>query len=78
MTELDTTIGGVSVKMEKCPHCESDEGYYEKYYVSGSAMYRHRFDGNEAENGDMHEGLSYKLKSKFAFCIECHKRLFRL
>lgn len=64
--------------MNQCPHCGSDNGYYEKYTVSGNTICRHKFDGGEAENGDMHEGLSYKLRSKFAYCTACHKRLFRL
>ncbi|RXZ84607.1 hypothetical protein EBB07_00905 [Paenibacillaceae bacterium] len=64
--------------MKECSHCKSDEGYYEKYTASGETVFYHNFDGSEADNGEMHEGLTYKLRSKFAFCRNCEKKLFRL
>ncbi|MBW4083599.1 hypothetical protein [Paenibacillus sp. S150] len=68
----------MNTEMEECPHCGSDEGFYEKQTVSGKAEYRYAFDGSEAENGELHEGLTYKRRSKFAFCCSCHKKLFVL
>lgn len=63
--------------MDKCPHCGSDE-YYEKQTVKGKIIYRYKFDGSEAENGEMYDGLDHRRSSQFAYCSECHKRLFRL
>jgi hypothetical protein len=73
------SIGGDGdMTMKECPHCGSDEGYYEKITVSGKSIYRYNFDGSEAENGDMYDGLSYKRRSNFAYCLECEKRIFKL
>ncbi|WP_259556533.1 hypothetical protein [Clostridium botulinum] len=37
-----------------------------------------RFDGKEADNGHMHGNAEYKNTSKYAWCQECGKRLFKL
>lgn len=63
--------------MNKCPYCGCEE-YYTKQYASGPINYQFRFDGEEAENGAMYETLSFKPKSKYAFCCQCEKRLFKL
>ncbi len=61
--------------IDKCPYCGSDEGFYTKDYVVGSTVYRHNFDGSEAENGEYYEGVTHK-QGKHAYCSSCHKRLF--
>ena len=63
--------------MDKCPYCKSEE-YYTKEYAKGPVTNYARFDGEEADNTDLHEGLAYTLKSKYAWCANCHKRLFKL
>lgn len=63
--------------LSSCKHCGSTEGYYVKVQISGSAIYRYSFDQSEQENGDLHDHLSYKY-SKFAYCLDCNKRLFKL
>lgn len=63
--------------IDKCPFCDSDEGYYSKDYVKGSTIWRHNFDGAEADNGDYYEGLSHR-RSKYAYCLSCNKRLFKI
>lgn len=62
--------------MKECPYCFSKQ-YYVKMKFSGSGVYQHLFNGEEAENGDMHEGLRYDF-GKFAYCTNCNKRLFKV
>jgi len=62
---------------DKCPHCGSDDGYYNKQQLSGTAIYRFKFDGSEAENGDMYDLLRCK-GGKIAYCLNCDKRLFKM
>ena len=60
-----------------CPYCGSEE-FYTVQKVSGKIYYNERFDGKEAENGSLYEGLTYKSGSKYAYCTACNKRLFKL
>lgn len=63
--------------MDKCPYCNSKEGYYTKIQVKGSMIYRYNYDGSEADNGDMYDGLTY-TSGKCAYCLSCDKRLFKM
>ncbi len=66
--------------MNKCPKCGS-EVYYIKQRYYGRCCYYIRFDGNLDSggiNGDMHDGASYSNTSKYAWCAECGKRLFKI
>ena len=58
--------------LKKCPFCGHDE-YYVKQYVYGSLICRERFDGKEAENGEMYDGLNTGKFSGRAYCSKCHK-----
>ncbi|MBN1076026.1 hypothetical protein DVV91_17025 [Clostridium botulinum] len=60
-----------------CPHCGSEE-YYIKQSFKGTCNYHMRFDGKETENCDLHDGAQYTNTSKYAWCNECNKRLFKL
>ena len=60
-----------------CPYCGSEE-YYIKQSFKGVCNYNMRFDGEETENGNMYENSSYKDTSKYTWCSECNKRLFKL
>lgn len=62
--------------MTECPFCGGKE-FFIHQYASGSLEYYYHFDGEVAENGDLHQGLNYTDKGKFAYCAECRKRLFR-
>lgn len=76
----------INVKKEKikidknikcCPYCGSEE-YYIKQSFKGTCNYHIRFDGDEADNTDMHSNSEYTNTSKYAWCNECNKRLFEL
>ncbi|NKX13259.1 hypothetical protein [Bacillus cereus] len=67
----------VKAPVDECPHCDSSEGYYTKVQISGSSICSHNFDGSEREDGDFHDSLNYK-DSKFAYCIDCDKRIFKM
>lgn len=62
--------------MEECPYCGNEE-YYTKDYMYGMVRYMQRFDGKEADNGDMYSLLRQKL-GKYAYCFKCDKRLFKI
>lgn len=62
--------------MRTCPNCGS-EHYYVKMNFSGSGNFNYRFDGKEADNSEMHDGIRYSY-GKFAYCVECNKRLFKV
>jgi hypothetical protein len=62
--------------VEKCPYCGSEE-FYINERVSGCIEYHYRFDGDEGENGELHEPLNYTDTGKFAYCSCCRKRVFR-
>jgi hypothetical protein len=63
--------------VKECPYCGSEE-YYIKQSFKGTGNYYIRFDGKETENGEFYDNAQYKNKSKYAWCAECRKRLFKL
>lgn len=63
--------------IDKCPHCGSNYGYYTKDYIVGKCNYNFHFDGSEAYNGAMYDGLLHRF-GKYAYCTNCNKRLFRV
>lgn len=65
------------MKMKECPYCGCGS-YYTKYTLSGFSVFIENFDGSEADNGSMYEGANHKLKSKYAFCFQCNKKLFKV
>jgi len=67
----------IKAAFENCPYCGSDGGFYTKDYVSGHATTRFMFDGSDADNSDMYEGLSHRM-GKVAYCLDCHKSLFKM
>lgn len=67
----------IDKNIKACPYCGSQE-YYIKQRFSGVCNYYMRFDGKETENGGLHSNADYKCTSKYAWCRECNKRLFKL
>lgn len=63
--------------MKECPYCGSVE-YYIKQSFKGTCNFRIRFDGEEVDNSDIHDNAQYKLRSKYAYCCKCNKKLFKL
>lgn len=68
---------GVKAPIEKCPHCDSKDGYYTKEQVYGSIQMQHNFDGSEKDNSTLYDSLNLK-GGAFAYCISCDKRLFKM
>lgn len=66
-------------EMKECPYCGSEE-YYIKQSFKGTCEYIFRFDGkkDEVDNGHIHDNIQYKITSKYAYCRECDKRLFKI
>lgn len=59
--------------LEACPFCGGAQ-YFERRAVRGAVTYFSRFDGKEADNSNMHEGLVYS-GGKRVWCAECGKLL---
>ena len=64
-----------SAEMNKCPYCGDDEFFIKQRY-SGTCEYRYRYDKKPAENGEMYENARFKSIGKYAYCMNCGKRLF--
>lgn len=55
--------------LTECPFCGGKE-YYTKGYIQGPCYYNERFDGKEAENGEMYESTVYTPGAR-AYCTDC-------
>lgn len=62
--------------MDCCKYCGHDE-FYTKDYHYGSVYWRHRFDGDSANNSEALDHVLCK-QGKIAFCSNCDKRLGRV
>lgn len=56
-----------------CPFCDCDE-FYTKQYAYGTIICRGRFDGEEAHNEDLYDGLCYKDSGR-TYCLDCNRYL---
>lgn len=61
-------------ELDCCPFCGHDE-YYTKQYVYGTLICHERFDGQEAENGEMYDSLNCRNFSGRAYCSKCDRYL---
>lgn len=61
-------------ELKECPFCGCDE-FYTTEYVYGTLRYRERFDGTEAHNEQLYDGLNTKKYSGRAYCENCGKYL---
>jgi hypothetical protein len=62
----------------ECPHCGNDE-FYVKQKVSGTIDYHYKLDGSrDAYNGEYIDNLKYATISKYTYCNNCNKRLFKI
>lgn len=62
----------------KCPKCGNEIEFYTKHRISGISVCRFRTDGEDAENGDMYEGLDVRFASKFVFCEDCNAKVCKI
>ena len=60
-------------ELECCPFCGYDE-YFTKQYMYGTAQYNERFDGEEAHNESLYDGLYAKYSGR-CYCRNCYKFL---
>lgn len=64
--------------MDICPHCGENSGYYVKLQMRGRGIYYYNFNNTVADdNSTLHDYLSYEY-GKWAYCIDCNKRLFKV
>ena len=61
-------------ELKECPFCGYDE-YYTKEYVYGNVRYGERFDGEEAHNESMYDGLFSKRFNGRCYCRNCERYL---
>ena len=73
--DLKTVYQLENPPFQKCPYCCYDE-FMTKEYISGYTHYYYRFDGDEADNGEMYEDTTMRPVGVYAYCAKCGKKLF--
>lgn len=63
--------------LDECPNCGSDEGYYNKFQVTGWTRRNMNFDHTAGDNTEMWDGVNTRY-SKIAYCQECHEEIIEL
>lgn len=59
--------------LESCPFCGC-KMYYEKQTVKGKVEFNSLFNGEEAPNYDLYEGLTHTYSGR-CYCLDCNKYL---
>jgi hypothetical protein len=65
----------------KCPHCGNEEFFYHKIRYSGECWFEVNNQGECDEtcyNADMYNDATYKLKSIYYFCEDCHCKVAKI
>lgn len=62
--------------LQECPHCGYDE-FYTYQTVKGKISYRERFDGEDGDNAEMYNSLSYGKQQKTVYCGSCQSKIAR-
>ena len=63
--------------IDKCPYCNNDEIMI-KCRIVGQCNYNISLDSKKtAYNGEMYDYTTLKPMSKYAYCNQCGKRLFK-
>ena len=65
------------MKLDKCPFCGCEE-YYTRDYARGTVRFIQRFDGEVTDNSEMYDSVYTVRYGKYAYCLHCHKRLFKI
>ena len=64
--------------IKECPYCKNDEIYIPVRF-SGEAGYNMRLNGElGADNSELFSTALIKPKSRYAYCNNCFKRLFKI
>lgn len=71
------TISNISKNIKECPFCGHDT-YFIKQRYSGYCEYQIRYDNEETDNGELLYGAEFKNVSKYAWCSNCRRRLFKI
>lgn len=74
--DLKTVYDLENPPFQKCPYCGCEE-FYIRQRMTGLSRTIYRFDGGEADNGEMYSGLRVSNTGIYAYCGECNKKLFR-
>ena len=64
-----------------CPHCGNREHFYQKMSYSGMSEFvvnNHGECDDDCDNSNVHEGASYKLRSVYYFCKDCHNKVAKI
>lgn len=67
----------MSKEIIRCPHCGSTI-YCKKQYISGYGEFINDTTGAEVDNSELHQGLSYRDVTKYAYCADCGKRFAKI
>ena len=70
-------MGAYKYPIEQCPKCGGID-FYVKQKIRGSAERYETLDGTTADNSSLHDFLSYKTTSKYARCVDCNTKLFKI
>lgn len=76
-SNIEEYVNYIDKGIKSCPYCGGEQ-YYIKQSYKGTCNYILRFDEKEADNGHIHDNAEYKNTSKYAWCKDCNKRLFKL
>lgn len=70
----------MNIELHKCPHCGSDHGLYQKYYVSGWVQdgFNYKNSNIELYEGESYETLSPSREGKWLKCLDCHKNVVKV
>ena len=62
-------------ELTECPYCGSETFYY-NCKVLGTVATHVNFDGSQADNYEMHDGLRYE-PMRSAYCSQCQRKIAR-
>lgn len=58
--------------VNECPHCGSNFGYYQRYFVSGWIQDNKLFEDRQPYNMHMWDSIRERSKAKpTCYCMEC-------
>ena len=63
--------------IKECPYC-GGKVIVIKQYIHGYGEYYVDLETGEIESTELHNNLDYKNTGKYAKCVDCGKRLFKV